>query len=405
MTLKSFLNGALVAGVLFASASVGAAQGLFSPAVTVNDKAVTWYEVNQRARFYEVIRRLGDLKKIAKDDLVNDRLRLIAGDRLGVTVSPDDLKTGMEEFAQRANLTADQFIAALAKDGVEVETFRDFVNAGLVWRQVVGARFQGRVQISDAEVDAALGTAGQAGLRVLLSEVIIPLTPENEEQARAVANEISNLKSYAAFADAAARFSAARSREKGGRLEWLPLSRLPGPIQPVVLELKPGEVSAPLELDSAIAVFQMRGIEELPKPAVPLAAIEYGVLRLAGGRTPETLAQAQRIKNSIDTCDDLYGVNLGGPDEALQVESRVPSEIPRDIALELAKLDRHEVSTALTSSDGNQLLVVMLCGRTAAINEEANRTDVLNALRNRRLASYADGYLEQLRSEATIVEK
>ncbi len=47
----------------------------------------------------------------------------------------------------------------------------------------------------------------------------------------------------------------------------------------------------------------------------------------------------------------------------------------------------------------------MMCGRTAAVNEQASRADVTNALRNRRLSAYADGYLDQLRAEALIVEK
>lgn len=402
MKLKPFLIGAAAAGAICLSAVSATSQGLFSPAATVNEAVVTNFEVEQRANFYKVIRRLGNLEKIALEDLVDDRLKAQAAKALGIEVDPTDIEAGMTEFAGRANLKTEDFIKAIAQEGVEPHTFREFVRNGLLWRGVVRARFQGRVQISDAEIDAALGSSGQAGLRVLLSEIIIPVTPQTEEQVRDLANQISDLTSYKDFSEAAQRFSAAGSRNNGGRLEWLPLTRLPGPLQPVILELKPGEVSAPLELEGALAVFQMRGIEEMPVQKAQVAAIEYGVLRLAGGRSPETLAQAEDIRGRIDTCDDLYGVNFGGPEESLTVEARQPSEIPRAIALELAKLDRHEVSTALTSEDGSQLLFVMLCGRTAAINEEASREDVLNALRNRRLNSYADGYLEQLRADATI---
>ncbi|MDC0737307.1 peptidylprolyl isomerase [Cognatishimia sp. SS12] len=405
MTLKHLISSALTAAVLLTGAPVAEAQSLFSPAVTVNERVVTWYEVDQRVKFYETIRRLGDLQKIARDELIDDRLRLQAGEALGIEVDDDAVSAGMTEFAGRANLTAEQFVAGLAQNGVDAQTFRDFVRAGLVWRQVVAARFRGRVQVSDAEIDAALGAAGQAGLRVLLSEIIIPVTPQNEGEVKQLANELSTLTSYARFSEAAGRFSAARTRANGGRLDWLPLTNLPAPLRPVILELKPGEVSAPLELEGAIAVFQMRGIEEMPVPATEFAAIEYGVLRLPGGRSPETLARAAEIRGNIDTCDDLYGVNYGGPEAALSIEAKAPADIPRNIAVELAKLDRHEVSTALTSADGSQLLFVMLCGRTAAINEEASREDVAAALRNRRLSSYADGYLAQLRAEATIVEK
>ncbi|MGH1465570.1 MAG: peptidylprolyl isomerase [Cognatishimia sp.] len=402
MTLKTFLSGAITAGILLASVSSLSAQSLFSPAANVNNKVVTWYEVDQRAKFYKAIQRLGDLQKIAREELIEERLKDQAAENLGIEVTAEALQAGLVEFAKRANLTPEQFIKAVAQEGVSAETFREFVRNGLAWREVVSARFRGRVQISEAEIDTALGGTGQAGLRVLLSEVIIPVTPETEEQVLNVANQISEITSYGAFSQAAAQYSASGTRSNGGRLDWLPLNRLPGPIQSVVLELKPGQVTPPLLLERAVAVFQMRDVQELPTPAVQYAAIEYGVFKIPGGNSAEAQARAQAYKNDIDTCDDLYGANLGGPEEALQVEAKLPSDIPRDIALELAKLDRHEISTNLISADGQHLLMIMMCGRTAAVNEEASRENVLNALRNRRLASYADGYLEQLRAEAVI---
>lgn len=405
MTFKHLICGALLAGTLAFNTDAAQAQGLFSPAALVNDQVVTNYEVDQRAKFYRAIRRFGDLQRISTDELIGDRLKEAEGARLGVEISPEAVVAGIEEFAARGNLNAQDFLKAMAAEGVDAQTVRDFVESGLIWREVVAARFANRVQVSESEIDAALGSEGQAGLRVLLSEVIIPLTPETEEQVFEVATQISELKSFGAFSEAATKYSASATRERGGRLDWLPLSQLPGPLRPVVLALRPGEVSAPLELDQAVAIFQMRSIEELPVPATNFAAIEYGVLRIPGGRSPEALARAAEIRAGIDTCDDLYGVNFGGPDEALTVTAQAPSEIPRAVALELAKLDRHEVSTALTTASGDQLLFIMLCGRTAEANQEASRAQVADALRNRRITAYADGYLEQLRSEATIVEK
>lgn len=399
---KPLITAALTAAVCGLSSIAVNAQNLFSPAATVNEAVVTNYEVQQRAQFYKAIRRLGNLEKAALEDLIEDRLKAQAAKDTGIEIDDEQLAAGLSEFAGRANLETPEFLQALAQEGVEPHTFREFVKNGLLWRGVVQTRFRGRVQISEAEIDAALGSTGQAGLRVLLSEIIVPFTPENEEKALELMTQLSELTSQKDFAAAATRFSAAGSRRNAGRLDWMPLTRLPGPLQPVILELKPGEISAPIELDNALGVFQMRGIEEMPVQKSAIAAVEYGVLRLPGGRSAETLARASEIRGDIDTCDDLYGVNFGGPDEALTIESRQPAEIPTSIALELAKLDRHEVSTALTSQDGTELLFIMLCGRTASVNEDASREDVLNALRNRRLNSYADGYLEQLRADATI---
>lgn len=399
------ISAALLSLALLVTGTASWAQGLFSPAIQVNDGAVTYYEIDQRVKFLTFINRLGDLDAQARADLVDDRLKAQAANELGVRISDEQLKAGMEEFAGRANLTTEQILNLMQQAQIDRQTYEDFVRNGLMWRDVVQIRFRGRVQISDSEVDAALGSGGQAGLRVLMSEIVIPVNAQNQAQVQDLTSRISNLKTQNAFADAARRFSAAGTRTNGGRMEWLPINRLPPVLQPVVIEMRPGEISDPVPLGSAIAVFMMHGIDEMPSPAPRYSAIEFGILQIPGGRSAEALARAENIRNSIDTCDDLYAINKDGPIEALTVTAEQPAEIPRAISLELAKLDRHEVSTALTSPDGSQLYFLMLCGRTAALNEDVSREEVLNALRNRRLSSYSEGYLEQLRSEAVIVEK
>ena len=172
-----------------------------------------------------------------------------------------------------------------------------------------------------------------------------------------------------------------------------------------MLGLAPGQVTQPIPIPGAIALFQLRAIEEGKAPATEYSAIEYAAYYIAGGRTPAALATAKKVRNQVDTCDDLYGVAKGQPEEVLERGSKAPGEIPRDIALELAKLDKHEVSTNLTRADGQTLVFLMLCGRTQKIAEDADRDQVLLGLQNRRLASYAQSYLEQLRSEARIVDK
>ena len=80
-------------------------------------------------------------------------------------------------------------------------------------------------------------------------------------------------------------------------------------------------------------------------------------------------------------------------------------EIPQDVAYELAKLDRNEVSTALTRSNGQTLVFLMLCGRTPALAEDQDRESIRLQLRAQRLQSYAEGYLAQLKADARIIEQ
>lgn len=398
---------ALGAALAISAGAVATAQGLFSPVITVDERAVTGFEIQQRVRLLEQLNTPGNLERLARDQLIEDRLKLAAAADAGQLPGPDEIAAGVEEFAARANLTPDQFIAQLAADGIAEETFIDFVRAGVAWRNVVGARFGPRVQITEAEVDRALqATApGTATLEVLLSEIIIAAPPAQAEAVAREAERISQLRTEAEFSEAARRFSATASAEQGGRLDWVSVGELPEGLRRVILALQPGEVTQPLPLEGAVALFQLRGLRETAPRRAPVTAIEFATVLIPGGRSEAGLGRAADVMARADTCDDLFGVVLDLPPEALQIQTLPPGQIPDDVAFELAKLDPGEISIALTRAEGTLLLLTMLCGRTTALTEDADREAVRQQLRNERLASLADGFLAELRASAVIVER
>lgn len=394
----------LVATLVFLG-TPSVAQNQFSPAVKVNDQVVTHYEVDQRARFLTLLRAPGDPQKTALKALISDRLQSQAARIAGVALSPEEIEVGMAEFAARAELSTEDFIKALASGGVSAETFRDFVASGLAWRQVVGARFGPRSNVSEAEIDRAIAQSGQkGGLRVLLSEVILLAnTPAAAARSQPRAEIISKVTTIAAFSAQARRYSASGSRGRGGKLDWMPLSNLPPQIRSQILALSPGQVTAPIQITNGIALFQLRGIEETDSAAPKDVSLEYAAMYIAGGRSEAALKEAARIKGRADSCDDLYGIAKDLPEEQLQIDTLPISEVPSDVAIELAKLDPGEVSTSLTRSNGQTLVFLMLCGRTPELGEDISRDDVRAQLRNQRLESYANGYLSDLEADATIV--
>jgi peptidyl-prolyl cis-trans isomerase SurA len=385
------------------------AQGLFAPVATVDDQVVTRYEVEQRIALLRVLRAQGNLEELARQQLIEDRVKMAAARSAGIEITDEAIMEGMTEFASRADLSREEFLRALGGAGVAEQTFRDFIIAALGWRDLVRARFVPRVRITDADVDKALSVlTGGSTVRVLLSEIILAAPPQQAAAAQELAEDLSQITSIDQFSAEARRVSATQTRENGGRLDWMPITNLPEQLRPVILGLSVGEVTQPIPLDGAIALFQLRGIQETGASTPEFSAIDYAAYYLAGGRTEANLAEAARIRASVDTCDDLYGLAKGQPPELLERNAAAPADLPRDIALELAKLDRGEISANLTrpAADGSEaLMVLMLCGRTAAGAENASREQITAQLRNQRLEAYARGYLAQLVSDARIVEQ
>jgi peptidyl-prolyl cis-trans isomerase SurA len=396
---------ALIAASLSFVAPHVSAQGLFSPAIRVNQDIVTWYELDQRLQFLTVLGIPGGSDEEVRQALIDDRLRKQAMNEAGIQVAPEDVQLGIDEFAARGQLTTEQFLQLLGEAGVAPETVRDFVADQLSWRDYISSRYLSQARPTQDEINRALGQAGGGGLQVLLSEIIIPVNPQTLAQTELLAEEIAQLQGFDAFSAAAAQYSAASTRDNGGRLDWLNISNLPPALQPVILGLQNGEVTDPISLPNAVALFQLRGLREVATGAPRYSKIDYAVYYLPGGRSADTLAAAARLKEEIDTCDDLYGIAKDQPREVLDRIDAAPSEIPRDVAVELAKLDRNEVSTTLTRNNGQTLMFLMLCNRTRDLGEDTSREDVANALTQQRLQAFADSLLEQLRADATITEQ
>jgi peptidyl-prolyl cis-trans isomerase SurA len=392
-------------GLLAVGTGAGQAQsGQFKPALKVNDLVITKFELNQRILMLQLFNTPGDIRKLAEEQLIDDRLRIGAASEIGVALNPEQVQAGMAEFAARGNLTADQFLQALGQAGVAPQSFRDFVEAGVAWRQVVRRKFAPKVQISEAEIDRALagGGVGGGGLRVLISEIFLPVKAGSEAETLALAQRIRSMNATQ-FAQAAREYSSAPTASAGGRVNWMPAANLSPQLRGQILPLRAGQVSQPVKVDGAIALFLMRAKEDGKGRAPAFSAIEYAAYYIAGGRSPQGLAEAAKIKARVDTCDDLYGVAKGQPAEVLDRGSKAPAEIPTDISLELAKLDPGEVSTALTRAGGETLVFLMLCGRSFDLSGAVTRDGIALDLQNQRLGSFAEGFLQQLRAEARII--
>lgn len=394
--LKRQMAGVVLGAVL---AVPGLAQDLFAPRLYVNDRVITEYEVAQRAMFLQVLRAPGNLEEEALKALIEDRLRQTESERLGLKLTDQQVKAGMEEFASRANLTAEGLIAELDKVGISSETFRDFVAAGLLWREAVRARFVGQVPVSDADVDRALeASARPRALRVLASELVIPLEPGNESTGLELASRLAQeITSEDAFAAAASQYSAAPTAARGGRLDWVPLANLPPAIGQAILALGPGEVSDPVQVPGAVVLFQLRDVAR-DTAAEPIAVtVEYADFLI-----PDDAAGIARLRAEVDGCKDLYGQATGLPEDRLTVSKLPMSEVPGDVALELARLDPGEASVALTRSGFRRFL--MLCGREATQETPVTRDQIREQVINQKLEGLAAGYLQELRSAAIIRE-
>ncbi|MGH1329645.1 MAG: peptidylprolyl isomerase [Paracoccaceae bacterium] len=381
------------------------AQNLFSPVAFVNDRAITGFELEQRMAFMQALSSAGDLEKLALDALTNERIQAQTAKRMGLAVTPEELTIGMEEFAARGGLSLEDFAGFLEQNNVAQETFRDFVSVGLLWRKVVQAKFGALTSVSDKDLRFAIAPSAQrSGVRLLFSEIFLPVRNAAEQnRATALANKIAATTSLNQFAAYARQYSAAPTGRAGGRVNWVDAADLPPQLAAALSALQIGQVAGPLNAGNALALFQLRAIEETGAAAPKDVSIEYAAYYIAGGRSEPGLKRAAQLRAKVKTCNDLYGIAKGEPESTLERGTKSVAEIPQDIAIELAKLDVNEISTALTRANGQTLVFLMLCNRTHLSEEDQlDPGTVSEGIFNQRLSAQADLYLAELRANANI---
>lgn len=403
MRNSGFRAGLLALCLTLGTGMPATAQGQLSPAITVNDRVVTQFELSQRRLLLEAFNTAGDIDRIAREGLIEDRLKQQEMARFGLRLPEEALQAELTAFAERANLSLPEFVNLLAQRGIAESTLRDFVATGAMWRDFVRSRFNREVTVSDADIDRAITRRGAAPTQIelLLSEIIIPVTPQNEARANEVAGRISQIRSFEEFSLAASQASALPSRENGGRIDWVPAGNYPPQIAALLLDLAPGEVTEPIQIPNGIALFQKRGQREARRAVEAPLSIDYAAYYIPGGQSPQGQASAADVAARVDTCDDLYGVAQGQPAEVLDRLTLAPSEIPADVALELARLDPGEISTGLTANNGQTLVFLMLCARNSGA-EDIDRSAVSNQIRSQRLGALADALIADLRAAADI---
>ena len=336
------------------------------PVVIVNDRAITRYELDQRLRFMQALRAPGANAAAAEKALIDERLEVEEARRMGITATEQAIQAGLTEFAARGNMDAASFTAELARAGVDAQTFRDFVTAGVLWREVLKARVAPGVSVSDRDVtQARKRAAAQPKVTdVLISEIIMPAPKGSEEKVLARAAEMSHsITSEAAFAAAARRWSATASAGNGGRLPWTPVARLPQGLEPILLALKPGQVTQPLTIPGAVVLFYLRDTRGVQRPGINADTLNYLRLPLA------SVAEAKAVQARAETCEMLYVAAQGRPVEEQTVAS---GAVPGDIGAALASLDPNE---SVILNRGGQADLVMLCSRQPTLLAEVDGAD------------------------------
>ena len=398
MALNRSLIFSLIFLCLFAfSESKAQANFLLAAKIQVNNSVITQFELDQRAKFLGALKFTGNHSELAQTQLIEERLKQSEAQKLNINASDFEIEDALKRFASRANLTVKEFNKELKRLEIYPDTFRSYIETEVIWQKLVNKKFGAQSSVSNLQLQRAKSISKfEDTIQVLLTEIIIPFSKDDRSENENLANLLKQIKSTEEFSNAAQKYSKAPTATVGGRVKWQNFDRLPGIIKPLILGLSPGQVTEPIMLTKAIALFQLRDIREIKTDRTQLELLDFIKVK-------SDLKYLSLVQDNFHNCSDLEAIIGGQTEVTLTRKKLLSDEIPNTLVPVLDNLDQNE--SEIIVADGQSQLVIM-CERNNQLNSTAQTLEQdKNVLQTNRLKHLARSFLETLKDNARIVIK
>jgi len=390
----------------------------------VNDEALTQYELNEQKRLVLAQMKSQNvtpppadvLEKQLLDRLITERALLQFAKESGVRVDDTQVERTILRIAQDNKLSADEFRKLLGREGIAYAKYREDIRNEIVVQRLREREVDGRITVSDAEVDNFLATqnaqtGGDVEYRLAHILVIVPeqASPEQIDAKRRRAEEaLKQVRDGADFGQVAAGFSDAQDALQGGALGWRAPARLPSVFADLVRGMKPGEVSGVLRSATGFHVVKLLETRSRNAPTVVEQTRARHVLVKVSEVVSESEAKTRidRVKDRIDTgakFEDQAKLNSEDASSAKggDLGWLSPGDTVPDFEQAMNKLKISEISGPVRSQFGWHLIQVNE-RRTQDITAERHRDQARIALRQRKSDEAFQEWLRQMRDRAYV---
>lgn len=421
----------LVAGLLPAApAALAQTAAAIAPvdriAAVVNEDVILRSELehalaNVRAQYVGKTNQLPPdevLERQVTERLILMRLQLARAKDSGITATDDDVERSMQGVAQQNSMTIDQLRERIAKDGMSFNEFRSNLRDEIITQKLRQSFAQGRINVSEAEVDAALSAAAAGGgLQFHLAHILVNTldgaTPEQLAIAQKKVDGVKALveKGEMTFAAAAVRYSDSPNALEGGDLGWRSQNEIPPAFATAIQQMQPGQMIGPIrgpsgfqllqlvdsrspaaDAGAKVTQFQARQIllkiDEKTDDAAAKAKAETLAARLAGG--------ADFAKLAAESSEDLTTRGRGGDLGWLTADT-----YGTDYAMQAAALDDKGISAPFKTAAG-WVILQRLGSRQIAAGDENARAQVRETIGRRKLEEEWNRFLHEMRGEAYV---
>lgn len=195
------------------------------------------------------------------DQIILERLIIAEADSKKMQVNDSDIDNYINEVAGRNKMNRSEFEAALRKEGLDVDRYRQEVKIEILKSRLASAFVRGNVSVSDEEVEKFLEERvgkSRASNQMQLRQILISLTGRTRADAEAIMKQATDaLDSGESFEEVVNKYSEGPEKKEGGSLGIVEEKDLNPEIFDAVFPLKEGGVSKVIDTGDSLRVIKV----------------------------------------------------------------------------------------------------------------------------------------------------
>lgn len=410
--------------VAFAQEAPAAVQPDIAEGVTavVNDDIISSYDLVQRMKllilttgFQPTQETLPQLQAEAQRQLIDERLKKQELRRVEkenkttiLATDPEIDEVIAEQVQQEYKVTADQFYAQLAQQGVGRDTYREQARVEYSWQGYMRGRYGSRLRIGQDQIKAVQKRMSDAASKpqYQVGEIFIESARVGgpEVAFNGAQSLIAQMQQGAPFPQVARQFSAAPTAASGGDAGWISPGEMPPEVDAVLDTVRPGQLSPPIVTQDGVYIILVR--DKRAGGSASLVTLKQAAVTVDAGADQAAVdaagASLEKLRALKPACADLEAKAGQVPDVVAGDMGEIEvSSLTGGFAEAAANTPEGQLSATPIRTDVGVHLV-MVCGKRNAGGNLPTAEQIERRLFSQQLDLIGKRVLRDLRMQATI---
>jgi peptidyl-prolyl cis-trans isomerase SurA len=266
---KNIVSLLLMLGFMLTFVSPLRAEVIDKVVATVNQEAITQYELDKVIHNYQLQQEAAkgpkstpagaELRKEALDHLIDETLLNQEIDKQGIKVNDEDVNQAIESILKRNNISLDQLKKEIASKGTSYEDYRADLKSQIRRLRYIGQIVGGKIRVSDEDIQSFMDQNSDKlknVSQVHIAQIAVPFESGSEagvKKAGAQAQEIYKKVKAGGDFDSLMKEGGAGS----GDLGTVSFSGLAPQVSNALQALDAGQVSEPIRTQAGYIIVKM----------------------------------------------------------------------------------------------------------------------------------------------------